>query len=62
MSTIITVLVVLVIVGLVLWLVTESGYVPIAAPIKVVIRVVVLLLVVVWLLQVFGVWNGRLIR
>jgi hypothetical protein len=49
----IAVLLVLVIVGVVLYLV--ETYIPIAPPIKVIIRVVAILFVALWLLQVFGI-------
>lgn len=45
-------LIVFVIVGLCLWLV--ETYVPMAPPFKVVLRVVVILILVVWLLRSFG--------
>lgn len=48
----IEVLVVLVIAGVCLYLVNQ--YVPMAPPFKTVINVVVVLVLVVWLLQVFG--------
>lgn len=50
---IIQVLLVLVIVGVCLWMV--QTYIPMAAPIKTVITVVVVLCLVVWLLQIFGI-------
>ena len=46
-------LLVLVIVGVCLYLI--ETYVPLAPPIKVVIRVVVILVLALWLLRVFGV-------
>ena len=46
-------LIVLVIVGLCMWLI--ETYVHMAPPVKVVLRVVVVLLVVLWLLRSFGV-------
>ena len=48
-------LVVLVIVGVVLYLI--NNYVPMAAPIKTIINVVVVLAVCIWLLRVTGVVN-----
>ena len=45
----ISVVVVLVIIGVLLWLV--ETYLPIAQPIKVVIRVLVVLVVILWLVQ-----------
>lgn len=47
------VLIVLVLFGVALYLV--ENYVPMSAPIKTVLRVVVVLLLVLWLLRVFGV-------
>ena len=51
----ITVLIVLVICGVCLYLV--ENYVPMSPPIKVVLRVLVVLILVVWILQVFGITN-----
>jgi uncharacterized membrane-anchored protein len=48
-------LVVLVVVGVVLYLV--NNYVPMAAPIKTIINVVVVLAVCIWLLRVTGIVN-----
>ena len=48
-------LVVLVIVGVVLYLI--NNYVPMAAPIKTIINVVVVLAVCIWLLRVTGIVN-----
>ena len=45
-------LIVFVIIGLCLWLV--ETYIPMAAPFKVVLRVVVVLILVLWLLRSFG--------
>jgi hypothetical protein len=55
MGGLIQLIVVLVILGVGLYLV--ETYVPMAAPMKTIIRVVVILVVVLWLLQVFGVMN-----
>ena len=51
----IEVLVVLVVVGICWWLL--DTYVPIAEPIKTIIRVVLVLFLIVWLLSVFGIVN-----
>lgn len=51
--SLITLVVILVIVGVCLYLV--ETYVPMSPPIKTVIRVVVVLVLVLWLLQAFGV-------
>jgi hypothetical protein len=56
----ITLLVTLVIVGVALYLV--ENYVPMSPPIKVVLRVVVILALVIWLLQVFDITDGTLPR
>jgi hypothetical protein len=53
---IITILVVLVVIGLVLYLI--ETYVPMARPIKTVLRVVVVLLLCLWLLQTFGIMKS----
>lgn len=54
--SIITVIVVLVIVGVLLWLI--NTYIPMAAPIKTILNVVVVIVVIIWLLQAFGVLGG----
>jgi hypothetical protein len=56
LSSLITIIVVLVVVGVCLWLL--EAYVPMSAPIKTVIRVLVVLVLILWLLSVFGIWNG----
>ena len=49
----INLIVYLAIVGVLLWLVNK--YIPMAEPIKTIINVVVVIVVVLWLLRVFGV-------
>lgn len=49
----IEVLVVLVVVGVCLWLI--ETYIPMAEPIKTVIRIVLVLFLVVWILSAFGI-------
>lgn len=49
-------LIVLVVVGVIWWLVTT--YIPMPAPIKTVITVIVVLMLCLWLLKVFGIWHG----
>jgi hypothetical protein len=51
--SLISVVVVLVVVGVILWLV--NNYIPMDAKIKTVLNVVVLIVVCIWLLQAFGV-------
>jgi hypothetical protein len=48
----VNIVVVLVIIGLLMWLV--NTYIPMAASIKSLLNVVVFIVVVVWLLQLFG--------
>lgn len=53
--SLITLIVVLVVLGVGLYCI--ETYVPMAPPFKIIIRVVVVLCVVLWLLQLFGVLN-----
>lgn len=50
---ILTIIIVLVVVGLVMWLI--NTYIPMAAPIKAILNIVVLVLVIWWLLSIFGI-------
>jgi len=45
----------LIILGVVFWLV--QSYIPIPAPIKNVIYVVLILILLIWLLRIFGIWH-----
>jgi len=55
------IVIVLIIVGVLLWL--EEAYIPMAAPFKVIIRVVVIVAVCIWLLNITGILDaGRPIR
>jgi len=56
----ITVVLTLILIGVLLYL--EEKYIPMDAAIKQVIRVIVLIAVVLWLLQVFGIWTGHMPR
>lgn len=56
MNSLITVVITLVIVGLVLWLI--NSYIPMASSIKSILNIVVIIAVIIWLLKVFGIWNG----
>ena len=49
-------MVALIIIGVLLWLV--NTYIPMDAKIKQILNIVVLIAVVLWLLQVFGIWGG----
>jgi hypothetical protein len=51
----IEIVIVLIVVGVLLWLV--NTYIPMQQIIKTIINVVVVIFVVVWLLQVLGVWH-----
>jgi uncharacterized protein YhhL (DUF1145 family) len=56
--SIIGLLILLVVVGVCLYLV--NTYVPMAQPIKVILNVIVVLILVVWLLNAFGLLSGNL--
>ena len=56
----ITVLITLVIIGLCLYL--AETYIPISPPIKTVLRVIVVLLLIIWLLGVFGIADVPALR
>jgi len=51
-----TILVVLIVAGVLLWLV--NTYIPMDRKIKNILNAVVVIVVVIWLLQVFGVWSS----
>jgi hypothetical protein len=53
--SVITVLLVICVVGVLLWLV--NSYLPMDAKIKRILNIVVVIVLVVWLLRVFGVWG-----
>lgn len=56
--SLISALVLLIIIGVALYLI--ETYIPMSPPIKIVIRVVVVLLLVLWLLQLFGITGPTL--
>jgi hypothetical protein len=56
MSFLVTIVLVLIVVGVLLWLV--NAYIPMAAPIKTILNIVVILAVIVWLLSAFGILSG----
>jgi len=60
LSALISLIVVLVILGLVLYLI--ENFLPLSPPFKVVIRVVVILALVLYLLSVLGLWSGPVVR
>jgi hypothetical protein len=51
----IEIVVVLIVVGVLLWLI--NTYIPMAAPIKSLLNAVVVIVMVVWILKVFGLWH-----
>jgi hypothetical protein len=53
--SLVTIVITLIIVGVLLWLV--NTYIPMDGKIKKVLNIVVLVVVVLWLLNVFGVWH-----
>jgi hypothetical protein len=55
---IITVIVVLVVIGLLLWLANQ--YIPMDPKIKNILNVVVIIFVILWLLNIFGVFSMNL--
>lgn len=56
MDSLITVVIVLVVVGLVLWLINR--YIPMASSIKSILNIVVIIAVILYLLRHFGIWGG----
>lgn len=52
----IEVVVVLIVVGVLLWLI--NTYIPMAPAVKQLLNAVVVIALVVWLLQVFGLWSS----
>jgi len=58
--SLITVLIVLIIVGVVLWLI--NAYIPMDHKIKTILNIVVVIVVILWLLRAFGVYESLNIR
>lgn len=54
--SILTIILVIVVVGVVLWAI--NTYLPMAPPIKNILNIVVILLLVVWLLSAFGLFDA----
>ena len=54
--SLLTVLLVLVVVGVILWLI--NTYIPMDRKIKSILNVVVVILVIIWLLKAFGLLDG----
>ena len=53
--SLIAVLITLVVVGVALWL--ANNYIPMDAKIKKILNIVVVVIVILWLLHAFGVWD-----
>lgn len=53
--SLITILLVIIIVGFLLWLI--NSFIPMDGNIKKILNVVVILILIVWLLKVFGIFN-----
>ncbi len=53
---IVTIILVLIAVGVVLWLINK--YIPMQGTIKTILNAVVVIVVVIWLLKAFGVWGS----
>jgi hypothetical protein len=53
--SLLTIVLVIVVVGILLWL--ANSYLPMAASIKKLLNIVVVVVMVIWLLKVFGLWN-----
>ncbi|TDE28211.1 MULTISPECIES: Thivi_2564 family membrane protein [Flavobacterium] len=54
--SLLTVLLVLIVVGVLLWLV--NTYIPMDGTIKKILNIVVIIVVIIWLLKVFGLFNS----
>ncbi|MHB8178388.1 MAG: Thivi_2564 family membrane protein [Vulcanimicrobiaceae bacterium] len=57
MTLLIHVVIVLIIVGVLLWMI--NNFLPMASSIKSILNFIVIIAVILWLLQVFGIWNFR---
>jgi hypothetical protein len=54
--SLVSLVVVLIVVGVALYLV--NNYIPMASSIKSILNILVVVVVCIWLLQVFGLWGG----
>ncbi len=54
--SLITLVIVLVVVGVVLWLI--NSYIPMQSTIKKILNIVVIIVVIIWLLSAFGIIDG----
>ncbi len=53
--SLLTILVVLIVVGVLLWLI--NNYIPMDGKIKKILNIVVVIVLIIWLLKVFGLFN-----
>lgn len=53
--SVITIIIVLVVVGLILYLVNK--YLPMDEKIKLILNIVIVIILIIWLLKAFGVWG-----
>jgi len=56
----INIVIILIVAGAGLWAINR--YIPMAAPVKTILNVVVIVVICIWLLQVFGIVDGSTIR
>ncbi len=54
--SLLTILIVIVVIGVVLWLV--NSYIPMDGKIKMILNVVIVIVLIIWLLKAFGVWGA----
>jgi len=55
---IVTVIIILVLIGFAMWLI--NSFIPMASSIKSILNAVVIIAVILWLLTVFGIWDGSI--
>lgn len=53
--SLLAIIITLVVVGVLLWLI--NTYIPMDATVKRIIQIVIIIFVVIWLLQAFGLWH-----
>lgn len=56
MSTLVTVVLVLIVAGVILYLINR--YIPMDSTIKSILNIVVIIVIIVWLLKVYGIWGS----
>jgi hypothetical protein len=54
--SLLTIVIVLIVTGVILWLI--NAYIPMDRKIKSILNAVVVIVVVIWLLKVFGIWGS----